>query len=222
MAKSRRRARTGVVVLLLAAGLVAAAAAAAVAVGVSPARLAPWAREETSPPPGVTATQTCLGQVEAMLAGLAALLDDLEDISEDVLAAAEEPGHDRHERALEAVRAVRANRQAIADLLGEIAGVSRSISRRVGLLRSGRVALGERALTSLEGAMNSIWHSRVSLRDTVGDIRREESELLDARRTHDWAGVVHRVETIAAIQEVRLEELESIHGRLRHILGLID
>jgi hypothetical protein len=169
-----------------------------------------------------TATAMIIHEVDVLVASLVALLDELEDIDDADLAVAEEPGQVDYDRMLRRTRDIRENRAALAGLRQEVVDAGTEVTRRTERLRSSHENLDEDTRHSVERTLNAVRLNRLTLRDTVGDTHREVAEMVLERAAHNWAGVAGRVETIRAIQGVRIEELRNILEHLRNLERLLN
>jgi len=156
------------------------------------------------------AAVTLLEELQRLTSGLEPIFERFDRVSHEDLAAAEAEGQPRLRETLEIAETIRENDPLIDALCQEALAVAAETSRTVDAYRLGGRGLGASSRQALERMIYSIRICRWALYQTGDDVAVEVEEMRGARRAHDWARVLRQLETIEAIQRVRIEELQNL------------
>lgn len=175
------------------------------------------------PDPGDTeplsvAVHQLLAEVDVFLLELDQTFAAFDDVSDaDLELAARDPLNPLRTQRL--VREIRENRNLIPALASEVRDTAARLSGRVKGLRSGEGGTGGSAVNQrlLDDTFYRARLSRWHLRDTLDDVTAQVDLMREEIRVQNWRGAVQRLETVAAIQAARIEELGYLH---RHLVTL--
>lgn len=163
------------------------------------------------------AVQKTLAEIDAFLADLDRTLGGFDDIADsDLELAGGDPTNPLRTGRL--IREIRENRNIVPKLAGEVGEAADRLAQHVNSLRlGGSSGTGGTSGWNQRRLDDTFYRARLSrwqLRDTLGDVEAEVVQMREEIRVQNWQGAIQRLETVAAIQSARIEELGYLHQYL--------